>query len=462
MKKNRHDLDRKEEKDCLVLIHGTFAEDEEKKDDGLRWWQNGSDFSESLFRKIGQDKRPPELFHWDGRNAQSSRSNSAIKLRDYIAKRKREGRRVHLVAHSHGGNIAWDACLDEETLKCVASLTTIGTPFFRLGEHKTAERLAVFVQAISLILVIAPVLAAFGIARSLQLDVVLVWAALALISAPLFQSLLTGYLHVSKRRMIPVLHALIASRSIEIYSKDDEAIVALDEFSRNKREIIPKPTLFSSTQFLSDLDGFMPAIKVVQLPLNALVWILMHAFRFFVNPLIWRSLKANALGADVRNVYLDGVSASPGGTDSVGPPLPIPIQTRLREGANEALKSRVDRIRPLLITSFGDDFSLIDGVRVAFRGESQPFLVHNSYFDCEFVIEVIAERILSTLRSGESNADEHLNDYLTDIRNYKNRVRSAVDTSRGLEIRSNAWYALELAILIASGLALIAVGSLVF
>lgn len=96
------------EPDIIVLIHGTFAASPE--DCGGAWWQKGSapwnEFRQHLPDGAVLDD---EVFHWSGENTVSARIAGARKLADRLVKLERMGRSYHLVAHSHGGSLVWEA-----------------------------------------------------------------------------------------------------------------------------------------------------------------------------------------------------------------------------------------------------------------------------------------------------------------------------------------------------------------
>lgn len=120
---------------AIITVHGT--NDTAEAPDGEKWFQRGSRFSAALTQRLAGRGIDAEIvpFLWPGANSASARETGAEKL---AAKIKGMGGRyagVHVVGHSHGGNVANDAALllrwgrrkrDKEP---IASLTTIGTPF---------------------------------------------------------------------------------------------------------------------------------------------------------------------------------------------------------------------------------------------------------------------------------------------------------------------------------------------
>ena len=123
-------------KDVVLLIHG--SNDAASEDVGERWWQRDSAFVRELQMRLGAlgagdfEVAP---FHWSGENSETQRAVAAAKLRRTVASLKRAtpGRRVHVVAHSHGGNVlTWALARGlARKLDKADSLICVGTPFFR-------------------------------------------------------------------------------------------------------------------------------------------------------------------------------------------------------------------------------------------------------------------------------------------------------------------------------------------
>ncbi|MEV4049658.1 hypothetical protein AB0J55_00590 [Amycolatopsis sp. NPDC049688] len=128
--------------DLLIFVHGTFADSED--DEGPRWWQRGSDtwtwFADHLPDGVrlpdestmhlkwfkwyesakfdGEDEKPqPTLFHWNGSNTQVARLEAGNRLLALLIELERQGRGYHLVGHSHGGSIIWEALISAEVTR---------------------------------------------------------------------------------------------------------------------------------------------------------------------------------------------------------------------------------------------------------------------------------------------------------------------------------------------------------
>ncbi|WP_404825947.1 alpha/beta fold hydrolase [Phaeobacter italicus] len=94
--------------EVVVVLHGTFAE-------SSQWWQPGGSFTQKLddyLSSSGSHARcwsinhPP--FSWSGENSEVSRIIASYELSEYIISLENDAsvKKYHVVAHSHGGNVA--------------------------------------------------------------------------------------------------------------------------------------------------------------------------------------------------------------------------------------------------------------------------------------------------------------------------------------------------------------------
>jgi hypothetical protein len=108
--------------DIVFLIHGTFSSN-------AKWIDHESIFAKQIQERIpGISVRP---FRWSGKNSHAERLLAADELAKEIKKAAISNKSyVHLIAHSHGGNVALLATRDEDVNAAVASISFMGTPFF--------------------------------------------------------------------------------------------------------------------------------------------------------------------------------------------------------------------------------------------------------------------------------------------------------------------------------------------
>ncbi|MCG0288028.1 hypothetical protein [Streptomyces sp. PSAA01] len=104
--------------ELVILVHGTFAGDKERRDEGDRWWQRGSSAWCALTEALPKGTRLPDgqLFHWTGANKQSKRLSASMQLLIFLLKLERQGIRYHLVGHSHGGSVIWEALVSAQVM----------------------------------------------------------------------------------------------------------------------------------------------------------------------------------------------------------------------------------------------------------------------------------------------------------------------------------------------------------
>jgi len=126
---------------AIVTIHGTgdTAAEPDGEANGGRWFQTRSKFVARLKQRLGAGGVEADIipFLWSGDNSAIARDKGSSQL---AAKLKRLGGRyhgrVHLICHSHGGNVGNDAAVrlnwsSQQKRPKLASVTTVGTPFFR-------------------------------------------------------------------------------------------------------------------------------------------------------------------------------------------------------------------------------------------------------------------------------------------------------------------------------------------
>lgn len=128
---------------AVFTVHGTGdrAPNDDQGlplDDGEKWFQRGSQFSDWLLAKLAARGIDAEIFplHWTGDNKASGREAAARSLAGEIKRKVKSHSGVHIIGHSHGGNVASDAAAilrwnPARRVSRLHSLTTVGTPFLR-------------------------------------------------------------------------------------------------------------------------------------------------------------------------------------------------------------------------------------------------------------------------------------------------------------------------------------------
>lgn len=152
-------------KETVVVVHGTFSAQAE--DGNPRWYQPGQNFCRQLdaeLQSAGSVARcwahlqpPQEHFYWDGANDWLSRQRAATRLRLQIRTLIADGWQVHLVGHSHGGNVIFQAITDRQgqvEAWFTGRVALLGTPLYRpsTAKYKRQERLRTRWWALSLVI----------------------------------------------------------------------------------------------------------------------------------------------------------------------------------------------------------------------------------------------------------------------------------------------------------------------
>jgi hypothetical protein len=126
---------------AVVTVHGTgdTAADPDGPPDGDHWFQTKSKFAKALRERLSGHGLDADIIPhlWSGANSATERQRGAAALAKRIKRlAKSHPGGVHVIGHSHGGNVANDAAgmLDwsrKQRRPKVASVVTVGTPFFR-------------------------------------------------------------------------------------------------------------------------------------------------------------------------------------------------------------------------------------------------------------------------------------------------------------------------------------------
>lgn len=154
---------------AIVTVHGTG--DTAKEADGKKWFQRGSDFTTRLVQRLASHGIVADIipYNWSGANSAKGREAGSEKLAKTLTATSKNYAGVHVIGHSHGGNVANDAATmmswrrsKKKKKHKVDSITTVGTPFFK-AELSASESLGgIIFLMISIVSVLA--LIVFGIA----------------------------------------------------------------------------------------------------------------------------------------------------------------------------------------------------------------------------------------------------------------------------------------------------------
>jgi hypothetical protein len=252
---------RPDAEELVLIIHGTGSA--RPSDAGEAWWQDGGAFARELESRLpshmrvhraARSKGPAEVFHWSGRNRESDRRAAGLALANHLERLvsgkteddgKRgapEWRKVHLVAHSHGGSVVWQALREllsrRSGMSGVGTVVTLGTPFLRPAPNDTVwfalgllSLSAAFLWSIRKALLDAWAVGIEAWQAPVSLGIALVLFAVVAISAACITELVrvvenAARCHRERKRDLEVWRQL-RTRVCCVHSPSDEAINGL-------------------------------------------------------------------------------------------------------------------------------------------------------------------------------------------------------------------------------------------
>ncbi len=139
----------------VTTVHGTYAK-------RATWVEPDSKLGQALTQRFGASVAVVP-FRWDGRNNPSARAQAKDKLREHLhcMAQKYKLAQHYIIAHSHGGNVAFYALRDKSLRDSIAGVACLATPFLvsrprELGSKSMAVHVA---GAVGLLLLVVQFLA---------------------------------------------------------------------------------------------------------------------------------------------------------------------------------------------------------------------------------------------------------------------------------------------------------------
>jgi len=288
----------------LVTVHGTGAG--HKECSGERWWQRKSPFLVELAQRLKLDPSRVEIvpFHWElGPNSEVGRRAAAKALYEKLKGYDQSGTDYHVIGHSHGGSVIYDALLHSlakgKPFERLKSWCTIGTPFLdyrpnrflfsRLGN----KGLTLYATAIGALVFAAGLLAHYVLggaeagtapehAHLFFTELVLPPTLIAVCYGVACLAFLYGieryrggaHSIARKKRAAEIYR----DRWLGLYHQDDEAISALSNVQFVKGPIIP-------STFLVPFVGIAPVLAAVGLSVLAVIFLLPTLWDFMQDSL---------------------------------------------------------------------------------------------------------------------------------------------------------------------------------
>lgn len=406
--------------EVVILVHGTFAGD--KSDDGMRWWQRGSDFWKKLSRALPPHLKLLEdapLFHWSddfdskyetwkGKNHQLYRHVASQELLVYLRQFEDEKTPYHVIAHSHGGSVLWSALrladfqqsglagLSRKNLsgksdqgpplKYLRSCITVGTPYIRFEDVRNplASLLTVEIGAFLIQMVLPLILTVttayfFGF---YALFALLAW----LVLIPFVESKTMPIKFSAMQARDEVIASHYADRWLTVWSEADEVLNLLRGALRLPRR---KSRLSPSLPFVPPRESNW---VVTLLFLNQYLY--PYLFDKLILPVLDK-IARNRFAASVLGMsyFRRVVEISPWPCRRIGKAknLAEGPEQFLKTAADEQLATAAPRVRDAL-TLFGAGES-IERILAGMFGASQGELVHTSYLDSDIVFDAIVDHL---------------------------------------------------------------------
>lgn len=394
--------DRRRER--VILIHGTFAGHRGRE--RPKWWEGHSAFAAALSAEIGPGFEIDDGFAWGegGANSEVARRRGADDLLRYLGELEQRGdcSAYHLVAHSHGGNVVWQAlglaAAANKPLAKLGSWTTVGTPFLTFAPMRwpLTRLLLLLCFILTSPFVVASVSALASEPAMLwretgQGALSLLYALTGMFGLAALMTLgaILAHFVVVARRTIDERKRLSAERFTDrwlgIWHDDDEARALLAASLVRPPVLVPR--------FGRPNSGLLARLAGA---LTAFDWLFAPAG----DQQAWRVVTGRAQGRDISE-DLAAVTVGPSAVVRWWPALPRETQEQIREAADRsaALALREGR-RQLNTIGRQEELGEVAGL---FAGTaSWQELIHTSYFDSTGVRALIAARVAGGLPRGSA------------------------------------------------------------
>lgn len=288
----------------VVTVHGTNDTGDRE---GAKWWQRGSSFTEKLraaIRPTGEATVEIEPYLWTGANSAFDREQAGAWLADFLRQLRQDHDEIHIVAHSHGGNVVTTACdrlgwAGDQAKQKVHSVTAVGTPFLR-GRSGFLYVIVAAILALAALTAIGVASARYAIyyaATAEERASILGGGGntdvyyLFVIASAVF--VFTIALRLWRRFRAGLARAVAGPRLLALWHPNDEAISFLRQVHETKIEPFPPGALLRATRGNAVLAG---AVAVVSLTLMARFDVGLGAAIQAMNPLSTLFIDASHLG----------------------------------------------------------------------------------------------------------------------------------------------------------------------
>jgi hypothetical protein len=433
------------DKIAIVTVHGTG--DTAAGPDGPKWFQRGAGFTERLRQRLSGQGVEADIVPvlWSGANSAAEREKGAEKLAKELKSCAGRYASVHVIGHSHGGNVANEAAVHlrwgtkKRKAEPIASLITVGTPFLNLrtGFFQRLAGLAFLVLTWGSIVVFPLIVAAMWFDADESMSPTALLIMFGIIGASLLFMFAISR-RGARRILRPRRANSEAHQVLAIWHENDEAISFLRRVEEVPLEAFPRGSLFRGSNaagiswgvlavlamgigiplayFLGvDLFGIVAEAETATDASNSIaaimIMLIFAPVVFVLTYLIYRFVVGGAAELGARkplNGFVSGVFRGVAlgrdgdqvicnvSTDSHTHPtqslkLEGECAQRMQAAAGAAADKLIDKYRWSLFTVGADTNAPLTNLATdAMTWES---LIHTTYFDQPEVAELIAAHI---------------------------------------------------------------------
>lgn len=393
----------KAEPDIVILIHGTGAADPDPI--SPKWWEPESAYAKDLRERLGPDfevgtSEQSAPFKWSGANSEKDRRRAGRKLAARLNNLERDGRKYHLVGHSHGGSVIWHALWQSNMrFDGLKSWTSVGTPYLEFSPVWTGVTTIVTLLLVAL-LTYGP---ALQILEALQArDIILrdgsplgVFTTVAL--SVLLLLLFVGFAIAAVRWI--VRHILIwrqrrrekravdvfADRWLGVWHPEDEPIAGLNASLISPLDFVPRLATPNSNWLW----------RFVTWPFNRIIAPATDQF-------VWTVLMRRLQGADISGSVMVDAGSAPIALSPGWRSMPNDLASAMVLSAGKQAPHTIENLRKRLSEmrgrgsgheAFGQLSSAITWTEI----------LHTSYFDIQPVCRLISDHIEKSADSPEAS-----------------------------------------------------------